>query len=79
MSDDHEVGHVAGASHLSVDGLLGPVVPTHTSSRQPTRCAHRQPDVERDSTPSPAEVVGLSAALTEQSSTLNHWFAGGQH
>ena len=65
MSDDHEVGHVAGASHLSVDGLLGPVVPTHTSSRQPTRCAHRQPDVERDSTPSPAEVVGLSAALTE--------------
>ena len=39
--DDLEVGHAAGAGHLSADGLLGPVVPTHASSREPARSAEK--------------------------------------
>ena len=42
--DDLEVGHAAGAGHLSADGLLGPVVPTHASSREPARSAENEKD-----------------------------------
>ena len=31
VPDDLEVGHVAGAGHLSADGLLGPVIPALAS------------------------------------------------
>ncbi len=75
LASDHlEVSHATGASHLSADGLLRPVVMTHSSSGESTRWANLLLDVEGDPTAPPAEGVGVVAALAKQAGTLSHCF-----